>query len=147
MLQQLRNIPRRVEKHLFRQGFTVAGVRNVMRSQVLVAGASVVLSLLFLPLGMWPLHFSVGALMVTFNFYGLAKFMQQAIFKEYDKRLFFSLLLRFYGRLALTALLLFVLIVWAGASVPALVAGLSTMVATVFVWGMAQLFGHNVKEA
>lgn len=136
-----------IEKTLYARGFTAEPVRKLMRNQILLVLASMPLLLLIPVVGQWPVDFVAGALIVTYNLYSLARFVQQLVLKSYTRALLFSLLGRFYGRLLLTGLTLFVLIRWGQASVPALVAGLSTVAATITIWGLAQRFEQNVKEA
>jgi len=138
---------RAIEGFLYRRGFRVAGARRLVVIQAAIAACSCAAGL---GLGWaWPpaLHFAVGSLLATVNFYFLAKFTQRLLgggdtFGAVPRQL-----LRFYGRLALTAAALYVLIVHAGFSVAALLAGLSTVVVTMLIWGAAQVAGKNVKEA
>jgi len=137
----------KIEKALYVRGFTSAPVRKLMRNQILVLLGSVCLLGLVPWAGVWPAYFVVGALLVTYNLYALARFVQQLVLETFTREMLFGLLFRSWGRLLLTGLTLFVLIRWGQASVPALVAGLSTVAATITVWGLAQRFEQNVKEA
>ncbi|MEW5774082.1 MAG: ATP synthase subunit I [Thermodesulfobacteriota bacterium] len=138
---------RAIEGFFYRRGFRVAGARRLVVIQAALAAGSCVAGL---ALGWaWPpaLHFAVGALLATFNFYFLAKFTQRLLgggdtFGAVPRQL-----LRFYGRIGLSAVALYVLIVHAGFALAALLAGLSTVVVTMLVWGVAQMAGKNVKEA
>ncbi len=143
----MNTVAHKIEKALYARGFTSAPVRKLMRNQIFVLLGSVMLLLLVPFAGWWPLDFAVGSLLVTYNFYALARFVQQMVLQTYTKEKLFGLLVRVYGRLLLTGLTLFVLIRWGQASVPALVAGLSTVAATIIIWGLAQRFEQNVKEA
>ncbi|WP_235896507.1 ATP synthase subunit I [Oceanidesulfovibrio marinus] len=151
MMQQARAMAGRlshgVEAKLYKRGFTQPAVRRLITWQVLVTLAVLPAGVLFFWLGLWPLAFVAGSLLATFNFYFLAKSLQQIVFVKYDRQLLVSVLLRFYGRLGITAVALFLLIVWCRVPVVALVAGLSTVVATIVVWGGARLFEQNAKEA
>jgi hypothetical protein len=135
----------RIEAALYRRGFTVPEVRQVVRNQVLLAMVSTVAGLLCLAITPLALHFALGALLVTVNFYALAKFVQEAVYVKQGQIV--ALLVQFYGRLLLTGLLLFAMVVWLEVSVAALSAGLSTLVVTIVTWGATQIFGHKVKEA
>lgn len=139
-------ISRRVEGYLYHRGFRVAGARRLVLIQTALAAGSCVAALV---LGWtWPpaLHFAAGTILATFNFYFLAKFVHRLVggdpFGAVPRQL-----LRFYGRLGATAVALYALIVHAGFSVFALLAGLSTVVVTMLVWGATQMTGKNVKEA
>ena len=140
-------ISRAIEGFLYRRGFRVAGARRLVVIQAAIAACSCVAGL---GLGwIWPpvLHCAVGSLLATFNFYFLAKFTQRLLGSGDTFGAVPRQLLRFYGRLALTAVVLYVLIVQANFSVVALLAGLSSVVLTMLIWGIAQMAGKNVKEA
>lgn len=136
-----------LERALFQRGFTVAGVRHVMMTQFYFLAAACVVGLTAPLVGFWVLSLTAGALIMTYNLYAIATFIQRAIFYKYQKSLLASLLLRLYGRLLLTGLAIVVMLVWLNASVVGLLAGLSTVAAAILVWGGAQIFAHKVKEA
>lgn len=137
----------KVEARLYQQGFTQPAVRRLIAWQILLTMAVLPAGALFFWIGLWPLAFVAGSVLATFNFYFLAKSIQQIVYVQYDRQLLVSMLFRFYGRLGITAVALFLLIVWCRVPVVALVAGLSTVVATIVVWGGARLFEQNAKEA
>ncbi len=144
----MNTLVQRIEKHLYDRGFTLPGVRVVVRNQCVLLLASLCLLPLSLWAGVWPFSFVAGTALATYNFYSLAKFIQEVLYRKYTRALLVNLLVRVYGRLFLTGLVLFVLIYWLKASVVCLLLGLSTVVATICVWGGTQLIAqHNVKEA
>ena len=138
-------IRRKVETALFKRCFTLAEIRLIVALQLGLAVLATVLALslgwLFSPL--WP--FAAGVVLVTVNFYSLAKLAQRLITRQEGALM--RLLVGFYARLGFSGLALFALIVWARVSIPALVAGLSTVLATILVWGILQMIGNNAKEA
>lgn len=136
-----------IEKALYQRGFTATPIRKLMRNQIFVVLASAATLLLIPWAGWWPTDFAAGAILATYNLYSLSRFVQQMVLQTYTKGMLMSLLVRVYGRLLLTGLVLFVLIRYGQASLPALVAGLGTVAATIVVWGLAQRFDQNVKEA
>jgi len=140
-------IHQRVETLLYKRGFKAPEIRQLVRNQLYILAVSC-----FAAAGLgWfsPefLYFAMGTLLVTFNFYSLAKFVQQLVLFKSTRKAVLELLLRFYGRLFLTGLILFVLIAWVGVSAVALLAGLSTVVVTIFLWGGSRFIGQKVKEA
>ena len=147
MVAWLDSLTHRIDKALYVRGFAAAPLRRLMRSQIFVALACTATVVLSPWLGMWPVDFALGAVLATYNLYALSRFVQQMVLTTYTRGLLVSLLLRVYGRLLLTGLTLYVLIRWGQSSVPALVIGLSTVAATILIWGLAQRFEHNVKEA
>ena len=56
-------------------------------------------------------------------------------------------MLSFYGRLVVTALVLYALIVYKGSSIVALLVGFSTVLGNILLWGLAQFLGKKSKEA
>lgn len=143
----LNGMVQKVDEQLWRRGFRVAEVRVLMRAQLLITGISLLAGFALGWINEWLMWFGVGAVMSTFNFYSLAKFIQQVVFLPWSGAMMAKLLFRFYGRLMLTGLILFGLIVWLEVSVSAVVAGLSTAVAVIAIWGITRLAGHKVKEA
>lgn len=136
-----------IDKTLYKDGFTKPELRTLLRAQVLLVSAAALVSLALCWLSTWPLVFTAGAAIVTLNFYWMAKFVRQVTSFTYDKSLLVGLLVRFYGRLALTGILLFVLILWLRVPVLPLLMGLSAVVATIVIWGMAQSVEQKAKEA
>jgi hypothetical protein len=111
----------------------------MVRNQIVLTGA---LCLLGLGLGWrwrWLADTALGAVLMTLNFYLLAGFLQRVL--VHRDGAVPNLLVRFYGRLFVTALALAALVAWGGASIPALLLGLSTGVATVLIWGISRVTG------
>lgn len=143
----MHQIIHKVDKHLYDKGFTQPQVRTLLRTQLLVAMGGI-LSLVLAPLfGMWVVHFALATLLMTYNFYALAKFVHLIAYQQFSRFLLVSLLIRVYGRLIVTGLALYVLVSWCHASLPALCAGLATVAITIVVWGLTQRLEQNVKEA
>lgn len=140
-------IHHKTEAGLFRRGFKVPEVRKIVRNQIYIMSLSLIIAAAFGWVEPIFFHFAAGALLITYNFYSLAKFIQQIVFFSGGRKAVFELLIRFYGRLLFTGAALFALIVWAGVSVPALMAGLSTVIMTILFWGVTQMMGHKAKEA
>jgi len=137
----------KIDGYLYSRGFVRPEVRRLVRFQFILtlfaSGAGLALCWFYL----WPLHFAIGVGLAAFNFYSLAKFIQQIVFMTYSRQILTELLIRFFGRLLLSGLLLYVLIIVVKVSIVALLAGLTSVVATISVWGCAQLGEHKVKEA
>ncbi|MGM0645757.1 MAG: ATP synthase subunit I [Thermodesulfobacteriota bacterium] len=112
----------------------------LVRNQIYVAGASCLFVLVIAQGQRWALDFLAGAILITANFYFLARFLTELVHMR--KGAVTALLTGFYIRLAILAIVLFVLIVIAKASVPALLAGLSTAVANIFLWGAGKMVGR-----
>jgi hypothetical protein len=136
-----------IDKTLYKDGFTKPELRVLLRAQLLVVLVAAIISLGACWVTSWPLIFTAGAAIATLNFYWMAKFVRQVTQFTYHRSLLVGLLVRFYGRLALTGILLFVLILWLRVPVIPLLMGLSTLVGTIVIWGAAQSVEHKAKEA
>lgn len=143
----LKSSVRRIDQILWQRGFRAPEIRVILRNQLLITAFSVLAGLALGYVNDWVFWFGVGAVLATFNFYSAASFVQKVVFQPYESSLMYSLLFRFYGRLGLTGLILFGLIVWLAVPLSALVAGLSTVVTAIAVWGISCFAGQNVKEA
>lgn len=134
-----------VEGILRSLGYTQPEVRRLVALQVLVALSCCVAALVTGGLSAFMWSLAAGALLATVNFASLARFAQHLPYVQGGAVT--ALLIRFYGRLALTGLALFGLIVCGGASITGLLLGLSTVLVTAMFWGLARFGGNNVKEA
>lgn len=133
----------RIEKWLYKRGFANADVRQVMRLQIVVclgfclAGMGA-LTVTLLGQRWFGLGLVAGTLLATWNFYHLAKGVPGLLRGGFERGKAVTLLVSFYGRLFLTGAVLFSLIFWAQVSYIALLTGLSSVVATIALWGMAR---------
>jgi hypothetical protein len=133
-----------IDRYLYRHGFVNEEVRWLVRNQIVLTLAL----LLLLPVGffaVWPLDLVAGGLIGTLNFYALAKVIQGLIFLRQGSVVL--LLFGFYTRLGLTGVALYVLIVWCGSSVVALLAGLSLVLVNILMYGAKYFVGQKLKEA
>ncbi|WP_462323970.1 ATP synthase subunit I [Desulfoplanes sp.] len=133
-----------VDRYLYQHGFRIEGVRWLVRNQIVLT----VLAVFLLPLcflGGWPVDLLAGAVIGTLNFYALAKVIQGLVFlRQGSVQL---LLFGFYARLGLTGVALYVLIAWCGASVVALLVGLSLVLVNILMYGAKYFVGQKLKEA
>jgi uncharacterized membrane protein len=108
-----------------------------------------VAGLCLLPLTSWLVWFAAGALLVAWNFYGLARFIQGLSLAAYSQAMLIGMLARSNLRLVFSAVFLYVLLVWLEASVWAVVAGITgamgLLAATALVWLAGQR--NRQKEA
>lgn len=128
---------------LFRRGFVLGDARRLMRNQILLAAMGSALAVVATGFSGWGYSFAAGAALISFNFWWLAKAAQELV--RVKNGATFTLLTLFYGRLLLTAAAITGLVVWLGASVFGLLAGLSTAVANATLWGVLQ-FRHKVPS-
>jgi hypothetical protein len=135
-------IPRiKIEQYLYRKGFHVPEVRTLASQQVVL----LIYSILALSFGRLGADYFSGVVLGTVNFLALARIIQELVYLR--KGAVPVQLFSFYGRLILTAGVLFVLIVYAGSSVSALLIGLSTVLINILLWGISQRLGKKSKEA
>lgn len=141
-----------IERFLRRRGYTHPDVRRLVALQIVLAAVASALALAVCGAGScgnlgWSV--AAGALLATVNFASLARFAQHLPYVQQGAVA--ALLIRFYGRLALTGLALAGCIILGRASVAGLLAGLSTVLVTGTYWGLStcrsRLGGDNVKEA
>jgi len=145
MTSILRKMMAGLDGWLFRRGFAGREVRALMRAQICAAVLASATCLAVTGFGLWGLSFAAGSLLITVNFWSLAKFGQGVVFVR--RGAVVALLFRFYLRLAATGVALFALIAYAGAPAASLLAGVSTAVAAMIWWGMTRTVRTQVKEA
>lgn len=122
---------------LFRRGFVLGDARRLMRNQIILAALGSALAMAVTGVSTWGWSFAAGAVLISFNFWWLAKAAQELVRVKHGAT--FTLLTLFYGRLILTAAAITGLVVWLGASVFGLLAGLSTAVVNATLWGILQI--------
>jgi hypothetical protein len=137
-------IRHKLDRFLYRRGLQVNEVRRLLIYQVLVAFFLSLAFLLFLR-DLWAVHFSLAAFLATLNFYILAQVIQKLVFVR--QKAVLSLLLNFYARLAGLAVALYVMLIWAQFSVVAVLAGLSTILVSIMLWGAIFYIEQKEKEA
>ncbi len=135
----------RLDKALYRRGFRLEAVRQLVRNQILLAAVSGLVFAAATGFSKTSLGFLAGAGIITLNFYALARVAPGLV--HLAKGATAPLLVQFYGRLILTGALLFMLIAWLHVSVVALLAGLSTVVVNALLWATLFSIGRNAKEA
>lgn len=141
MTRVLANLHDRVEAGLFRRGFYNPTIRVLVRNQLYLAVGTTIPALA-LALRTWGWAYAAGVLLATLNFYALAKVVQGLVLTEQGTAMA-KQLVQFYVRLLLTGLVLYVLIAVMKASIFGLVAGLTTAVFNIFIWGVFYVVGKS----
>ncbi|MFN2268205.1 MAG: ATP synthase subunit I [Desulfonatronovibrio sp.] len=134
---------KRVENFLHRRGIILPQVRLLVRNQIYLSVLGSILFLIFF-YGSAFIGFFTGAMLGTFNFYFIAKLIQELV--HIKKGAVTPLLFSFYVRLGLTALILYFAIVHWNANIYSLLLGLSIVLLNVLIFG-ATLVGQKLKEA
>lgn len=109
---------------LWRRDITHGMIRPLLRNQILAAGGCVLLggACYFVFSGIF--WFGMGLAAITWVFWSWAKFFLRVNIGEYSSAFLRAILLRFMGRLALIAFLLYVALAVCKASVGAILAGM-----------------------
>ena len=131
---------------LWRRGFHRPEVRLVMRNEVLFSVPLLLLGLCLLPLSSWLLWFAAGALLMAWNFYGLARCIQGLSLAVYSQALLIGMLARSSLRLVFSALFLYGILVWLEASVWAVVAGITGAMGLLAATSLAWLAGQRNRQ-
>jgi hypothetical protein len=143
----MRRIRLNIEKRLYVRGFSSPFVRALLAVQLMVAAVGLVGGLLVSWLTLWPLLFGLGAALATFNFWHTARFAQAQIRQEFGPAAGIKLFCGFTLRLCLTGVILFLLIVRLEQPVAPLLAGLTSTVAGIALWGFSKASRKPAKEA
>ncbi len=122
-----------LDRRLYRRGFTHEDTRVLLRMQIVLALSTSVLALVASLGNPWGWGYAAGAGLATFNFWWLVRFGQNAL--SNTGALVGRAVMRFYLRLGGSAVLLYVLIAQVNAPVWAVLAGLSTVMAAILLWG------------
>ena len=137
----LGKVKKKIERSLYRRGYHESEVRKLVLRQILILLASVPAVIL----GSFGQDFFFGVALGTLNFLCLARIAQEVV--HLQRGAVAVQLFSFYGRLALTALAFYLLIVFKESSVAWLLAGVSTVLINILLWGMIQFLGKTSKEA
>ena len=136
-----------IETWLFRRGFSNADARFLLAVQIMSVLGLLVLGLILCWYTQWPLWVGLGAALAVANFYFVARNLQAFFPEGFNRSRIISMLLNFYIRLFVTAVFLFVFIVWLKAPVVALLIGLSLSAGIAVIFGLTKLHLLKSKEA
>ena len=137
-----------VESQLYRFGFVSEAVRHLLCIQILLSAATFVIGVAAFFFTRWPLFFAAGTILSSFSLWQISRFALSCQHQQFSAALGVRLFLGFTGRLLLIGIVLFVLLVWCKAPVIPLVAGLTSTVAVIVLWGASRHFRKTtVKEA
>ncbi|MGL4209153.1 MAG: ATP synthase subunit I [Candidatus Adiutrix sp.] len=129
----------KIEQWLFAKGFNIPLVRHILAVQIMLCLVSLGLGVLLVPITVWGISFGLGASIAMYHFWFLVRFIQKKFSNKYTAQTLLLLFLGFNVRLIATAFLLFGLIVWLKMPLAPLLAGLSSLVACIIVWGFSKL--------
>ena len=141
------SIRRALDKRLYARGFVSPVVRGMLIFQIGASVAGLALGPAFAWFTVWPLLFGVGAVLATCNFWHMASFAQAHVAREFTPAMGAMLFFSTMARLCLTGIILFLLIVRLEQPVIPLLAGLSSPVVGIILWGCSRLSSKSAKEA
>ena len=137
---------RRLDALLLRCGFIHPEGRALVRDQIVLAAVTSLAAMALSGFGDWGLAYGGGAFLATANFWWLVRFAQGLLTDASGAvgRAF----LGYFARLGVTGAALYVMIVPGGWPVWAILAGMSTVMMTIVVWGALRgPKSSSVKEA
>ena len=143
----MKDFSEKIEKHLYSRGFRLPDIRSILRIQIQLCGITVIAAIITVWFSLWPLTFAIGAIIATFSFFSVARFIQQIILREYERSMLLGLLFRFYGRLIVVGVGIALLITKVHVPMMALVAGLATSMVTMLIWMISRQIERKTKEA
>ncbi len=114
---------------LWRRGFDIPAIRRMMLWQCIFAIASLLVGCVLLPWTQVPLAFTAGLCIFLNIFWGIARHIMRLSLTAYSMALFAGFLLRMGLRMAITAVVLYILLVTLKASPLALVSGVAVSTA------------------
>lgn len=144
----IKKIVHSLDSWLWHRGLHHPPIRAIALAECCLSALTLMAGLAAIAFSIWPATFALGVLVFACNFYGLARFMLRQTLTAYSSGLLMLLLLRFGGRLLLTAVVLYVALIVYHAPVVALVCGLvAGMTVALVTYALTGLAGNNRKEA
>lgn len=130
----------KIERFLYKKGFTEAPLRSIILAQLALVFASLLLGLILLYFSTWPFCFFVGAALISFNFWGISRFVIENLPGGYSRAFLRGQIFRFFGRIIVTGLVLGLALYW-GASPWPISLGIIACLAVTGIAGIARLKG------
>ena len=142
----MKNLRDKLDRWLLRRGYVHPEVRELVRNQLVLTALvlAVCLPLSGVSTAAWSL--AAGTVIISLNFCSLARFGQRITAYENKREAVMAVLARFYLRLAISGAALFACIVWFGALPLPLLAGITTVVVNVLVWGAWRHAGSKTHQ-
>lgn len=131
-------IKQKIERFLYKKGFTEAPLRAIILAQLALLALSLVAGIILLYLSAWLLWFSLGAALLFFNFWSMSRFLLEQLPGGYSRAFLRGQLVRFFGRILFTGIVLAAAIYF-GASIPALCLGMLSCLAVTGIIAVARL--------
>ena len=142
----MEGILQKIERILSARGFRSPSSRSLLAMQIVIASVSVIFGIFCLPFSRWGVAFALGSFLVTCNLWWLTRSIEWSLKHGFSSGLALVATLSFLVRLAVMALVLYGALVWFVLPVVPLLAGLSSVVASLSVRGVVLLSRTTVKE-
>lgn len=118
---------------LYRRKIKARKLRLILQAQFVFSLAILLIGLILFKKVPWIFWFGIGSCLAMFNFFSLTKFVPQIMLKQYSIGIGFSLFFHSQIRLLATAVFVCIVHVLWGASVLALLAGLSMILISIIL--------------
>lgn len=118
------NLPFTIDAWLWKRGLGHPVVMPIVRNEIVTSCVLLCAGLLVFPFSSWLFWFGFGSAIMALTFFTLAHFFLRLRLDTFSSTLFFRVLIRWLGRLFLTALFLYCALVLCAAQVSAILAGL-----------------------
>lgn len=115
---------RALDGWLWRRGLEHPVIRNVVRNEILLAAVFLIAGALAFRLTSWLFWFGAGATVMAWTFWGLARFFLRRPLGDFSSAFMRVVIMRWLGRLLVTAAFLYAALIVCAAPVLAIAGGL-----------------------
>lgn len=126
----------KIERFLYKKGFTYAPLRAIILAQFALVCASLFFGLVVLYFSVWPICFFLGAALISYNFWSMSRFVLEHLPGGYSKSFLQGQIFRFLGRIIISGIVLGLAFYW-GASPWPLALGMIACLAVTGIVGVS----------
>lgn len=136
----------KIERALRLRGVKSQVLRHLMCTQVMIADISLALGIVCAWFTLWPLAFGIGATIAMYSFWSLASLSLAIIADGARGKYSVSKFVVFNVRLVIFAIILYIFIIRLRVPVAPMVAGLSSMMFSITLWGLSKVQLRRTRE-
>lgn len=137
----IKKIKQRIERFLYKKGFTEAPLRAIILAQLALLAVSFIAGIILWYFTAWLLWFFLGFALMAFNFWSMSRFVIEHLPGGYSRSFLQGQILRFFGRILLTGAVLAAALYF-GASIAALCLGMLGCLMVTGITAAARLTGR-----
>ncbi|MDR3175802.1 MAG: hypothetical protein LBU06_04645 [Desulfovibrio sp.] len=137
---------RALERHLESAGFSLRAVRHVLCTQLIFSAVALLAGAAASVFSLAPIAFGAGSALSTFSLWHVARFGERCVNMRFSAGLGMGLFFGFFLRLLLIGAVLVLLLGLLKLPALPILAGLTSTVAGIAVWGATRLFGKTTTE-